>query len=239
MTDRYSTATSIPSNIQSSFSAAQKQKALGYLVLFHLLVIASSNYLVQLPFTVFGFHTTWGAFTFPFIFLATDLTVRILGAPMARKTVLMVMMPALVISYILSVLFFQGEYQGLAHLGEFNLFVARIAIASFMAYLLGQILDVSVFNRLRQLKQWWIAPTCSTIFGNAIDTLAFFSIAFYQSPDAFMAANWTEIALVDYSFKLIISLGLFVPMYGVLLNYLVRKLTTLPSYNNSPQSQYS
>lgn len=239
MTDRYSTATSIPSNIQSSFSAAQKQKALGYLVLFHLLVIASSNYLVQLPFTVFGFHTTWGAFTFPFIFLATDLTVRILGAPMARKTVLMVMMPALVISYILSVLFFQGEYQGLAHLGEFNLFVARIAIASFMAYLLGQILDVSVFNRLRQLKQWWVAPTCSTIFGNAIDTLAFFSIAFYQSPDAFMAANWTEIALVDYSFKLIISLGLFVPMYGVLLNYLVRKLTTLPSYNNSPQSQYS
>ncbi|HIF9502509.1 TPA: 7-cyano-7-deazaguanine/7-aminomethyl-7-deazaguanine transporter [Photobacterium damselae] len=239
MTDRYSTATSIPSNIQSSFSAAQKQKALGYLVLFHLLVIASSNYLVQLPFTVFGFHTTWGAFTFPFIFLATDLTVRILGAPMARKTVLMVMMPALVISYILSVLFFQGEYQGIAHLGEFNLFVARIAIASFMAYLLGQILDVSVFNRLRQLKQWWIAPTCSTIFGNAIDTLAFFSIAFYQSPDAFMAANWTEIALVDYSFKLIISLGLFVPMYGVLLNYLVRKLTTLPSYNNSPQSQYS
>ncbi|HIF9216953.1 TPA: 7-cyano-7-deazaguanine/7-aminomethyl-7-deazaguanine transporter [Photobacterium damselae] len=239
MTDRYSTATSIPSNIQSSFSAAQKQKALGYLVLFHLLVIASSNYLVQLPFTVFGFHTTWGAFTFPFIFLATDLTVRILGAPMARKTVLMVMMPALVISYILSVLFFQGEYQGLAHLGEFNLFVARIAIASFMAYLLGQILDVSVFNCLRQLKQWWIAPTCSTIFGNAIDTLAFFSIAFYQSPDAFMAANWTEIALVDYSFKLIISLGLFVPMYGVLLNYLVRKLTTLPSYNNSPQSQYS
>ncbi|HIF9482672.1 TPA: 7-cyano-7-deazaguanine/7-aminomethyl-7-deazaguanine transporter [Photobacterium damselae] len=239
MTDRYSTVTSIPSNIQSSFSAAQKQKALGYLVLFHLLVIASSNYLVQLPFTVFGFHTTWGAFTFPFIFLATDLTVRILGAPMARKTVLMVMMPALVISYILSVLFFQGEYQGLAHLGEFNLFVARIAIASFMAYLLGQILDVSVFNRLRQLKQWWIAPTCSTIFGNAIDTLAFFSIAFYQSPDAFMAANWTEIALVDYSFKLIISLGLFVPMYGVLLNYLVRKLTTLPSYNNSPQSQYS
>ncbi|MGR5281445.1 7-cyano-7-deazaguanine/7-aminomethyl-7-deazaguanine transporter [Photobacterium damselae] len=239
MTDRYSTATSIPSNIQSSFSAAQKQKALGYLVLFHLLVIASSNYLVQLPFTVFGFHTTWGAFTFPFIFLATDLTVRILGAPMARKTVLMVMMPALVISYILSVLFFQGEYQGLAHLGEFNLFVARIAIASFMAYLLGQILDVSVFNRLRQLKQWWIAPTCSTIFGNAIDTLAFFSIAFYQSPDAFMAANWTEIALVDYNFKLIISLGLFVPMYGVLLNYLVRKLTTLPSYNNSPQSQYS
>ena len=91
---------------------------------------------------------------------------------------------------------------------------------------MDQILDVHVFNRLRQLKQWWVAPTCSTLFGNAIDTLAFFAIAFYHSPDAFMAEHWTEIALVDYGVKLVISLGLFVPMYGVLLNYLIRKLTS-------------
>lgn len=210
-----------------SFTLPQQRKALSFLVLFHLVIIASSNYLVQLPFTIFGFHTTWGAFTFPFIFLATDLTVRIFGATMARKIIFRVMAPSLAVSYVLSVLFYQGEYQGVAHLGEFNLFVARIAIASFMAYLLGQILDVSVFNRLRQMKQWWIAPTCSTIFGNALDTLAFFAIAFYNSPDAFMAANWTEIALVDYSFKLIISLGLFVPVYGVLLNYLIKRLTAV------------
>ncbi|MGF1759029.1 7-cyano-7-deazaguanine/7-aminomethyl-7-deazaguanine transporter [Photobacterium sagamiensis] len=209
------------------FTSVQQRKALSFLVLFHLLIIASSNYLVQLPFTVFGFHTTWGAFTFPFIFLATDLTVRIFGAVMARKIIFRVMAPSLAISYGLSVLFYQGEYQGIAHLGEFNLFVARIAIASFMAYLLGQILDVSVFNRLRQMKQWWVAPTCSTIFGNALDTIAFFAIAFYNSPDPFMAANWTEIALVDYTFKLIISLGLFVPVYGVLLNYFIKRLTTI------------
>lgn len=211
----------------SQFSLAQQRKALSFLVVFHLLIIASSNYLVQLPFTIFGFHTTWGAFTFPFIFLATDLTVRIFGAAMARQIILRVMLPALAISYVLSVLFYQGEYQGWSHLGEFNLFVARIAIASFMAYLLGQIMDVSVFNRLRQTKQWWVAPSCSTIFGNALDTVAFFAIAFYNSPDPFMAENWVEIALVDYSFKLIISLGLFVPMYGVLLNYLIKRLTTI------------
>ncbi|OAN19184.1 hypothetical protein A3K86_00690 [Photobacterium jeanii] len=216
----------------SQFTPAQQRQALSLLVVFHLVIIASSNYLVQLPFTVFGFHTTWGAFTFPFIFLATDLTVRIFGASMARKIILRVMMPALLISYVLSVLFFQGEYQGIGHLTEFNLFVARIAVASFMAYLLGQILDVSVFNRLRQVKSWWVAPTCSTIFGNALDTLAFFSIAFYNSPDAFMAENWVEIATVDYTFKLLISLGLFVPMYGVLLNYLVNKLTTLKTQDS-------
>jgi len=211
----------------SHFTPAQQRKALSYLVLFHLIIIASSNYLVQLPFTLFGFHTTWGAFTFPFIFLATDLTVRIFGAPLARKIIFLVMLPSLAVSYVLSVLFLEGQFQGLAQLSEFNLFVARIAIASFMAYLLGQILDVHVFNRLRQMKQWWVAPTCSTLFGNALDTMAFFAIAFYQSPDAFMAEHWTEIALVDYSFKLIISLGLFVPIYGVLLNYLIRKITAV------------
>ncbi|GAB3532243.1 MULTISPECIES: 7-cyano-7-deazaguanine/7-aminomethyl-7-deazaguanine transporter [Photobacterium] len=219
----------------SQFSLAQQRKALSFLVVFHLLIIASSNYLVQLPFTIFGFHTTWGAFTFPFIFLATDLTVRIFGAAMARQIILRVMLPSLAISYVLSVLFYQGEYQGWSHLGEFNLFVARIAIASFMAYLLGQIMDVSVFNRLRQTKQWWVAPSCSTIFGNALDTVAFFAIAFYNSPDPFMAENWVEIALVDYSFKLIISLGLFVPMYGVLLNYLIKRLTTITPKLESQQ----
>ncbi|MAC45289.1 7-cyano-7-deazaguanine/7-aminomethyl-7-deazaguanine transporter [Oceanospirillum beijerinckii] len=218
----------------TAFSSVQQRKALSFLVLFHLLVISSSNYLVQLPFTLFGFHTTWGAFTFPFIFLATDLTVRIYGAELARKIIFRVMLPALLVSYGLSVLFFEGQFQGLGQLSEFNLFVARIAIASFMAYLLGQILDVHVFNKLRQTKQWWVAPSLSTLLGNALDTLAFFAIAFYQSSDPFMAEHWTEIALVDYGFKLLISLGLFVPMYGVLLNTLASRITQV---NNNVETQ--
>ncbi|MBB1486745.1 7-cyano-7-deazaguanine/7-aminomethyl-7-deazaguanine transporter [Oceanospirillum sediminis] len=209
----------------SSFSAVQQRNALAILVSFHLIIIASSNYLVQLPFTLAGFHTTWGAFTFPFIFLATDLTVRIYGAAVARQIIFRVMIPALALSYLLSVLFYEGQFQGISGLGEFNLFVARIAIASFMAYLLGQILDVHVFNRLRTSGPWWLAPAMSTVLGNALDTLAFFGIAFYQSPDAFMAEHWVEIALVDYGFKLLISLGLFVPMYGVLLNWLANRIT--------------
>ncbi|MEM8092520.1 queuosine precursor transporter, partial [Morganella morganii] len=68
-------------------SARQRRTALIWLSLFHVLIITSSNYLVQLPITIFGFHTTWGAFTFPFIFLATDLTVRIYGAPLARRII--------------------------------------------------------------------------------------------------------------------------------------------------------
>ena len=208
----------------SPFTTVQRKKALVWLSLFHLLVITSSNYLVQLPISVFGFHTTWGAFSFPFIFLATDLTVRIFGAPLARRIIFAVMVPALVISYGISALFYMGEWQGFAALGTFNLFVARIAIASFMAYALGQILDVHVFNRLRQSRHWWLAPTASTLFGNISDTVAFFFIAFWRSPDPFMAAHWGEIALVDYSFKVLISIIFFLPMYGVLLNMLLKRL---------------
>ena len=206
------------------FTQTQRVKALFWLSLFHLLVITSSNYLVQLPISIFGFHTTWGAFSFPFIFLATDLTVRIFGAPLARRIIFAVMVPALAISYGISALFYMGEWQGFAALGTFNLFVARIAIASFMAYALGQILDVHVFNRLRQSRRWWLAPTASTLFGNISDTVAFFFIAFWRSPDPFMAAHWGEIALVDYSFKVLISIIFFLPMYGVLLNMLLKRL---------------
>jgi uncharacterized integral membrane protein (TIGR00697 family) len=205
-------------------SEAQYRRCLILLVGFHILVITASNYLVQLPFTLFGFHTTWGAFSFPFIFLATDLTVRLFGKEPARAIVMRVMLPALVISYVISVIFPQGSYVGLAGLGDWNLFVARIAVASFMAYVLGQLLDVTVFDRLRTLSAWWIAPAVSTVFGNLADTTAFFSIAFYHSPDPFMAANWVEIATVDYAIKLGISLLFFLPLYGVLLAWLSRRL---------------
>ncbi|WP_270502333.1 7-cyano-7-deazaguanine/7-aminomethyl-7-deazaguanine transporter [Kluyvera ascorbata] len=206
------------------FTSLQRRHALVWLSLFHLLVITSSNYLVQLPVSIFGFHTTWGAFSFPFIFLATDLTVRIFGAPLARRIVFAVMVPALMISYVISSLFYMGEWQGFGALTHFNLFVARIAAASFMAYALGQILDVHVFNRLRQSRHWWLAPTASTLFGNISDTLAFFFIAFWRSTDPFMATHWVEIALVDYCFKVLISIVFFLPMYGVLLNMLLKKL---------------
>ncbi|MBZ9538089.1 7-cyano-7-deazaguanine/7-aminomethyl-7-deazaguanine transporter [Modicisalibacter tunisiensis] len=207
-----------------SLSPGQYRRCLTALAAFHILVITASNYLVQLPFTMGGLHTTWGAFSFPFIFLATDLTVRLFGKTSARRIIARVMLPALVISYLLSVLFEKGEFRSLAALGTFNLFVARIALASFMAYVIGQLLDIQVFDRLRRSARWWVAPAVSTLFGNLADTFAFFAIAFHHGPDAFMASHWVEIAWVDYAVKLTISLLLFLPMYGLLLGVLTRRL---------------
>ncbi|GAA0238027.1 7-cyano-7-deazaguanine/7-aminomethyl-7-deazaguani ne transporter [Castellaniella daejeonensis] len=196
---------------------------LALLVAFHILIIIASNYLVQLPIDLFGFHSTWGAFSFPFIFLATDLTVRLIGKAEARRVILRAMIPALVVSYVVSVLFHEGRFNGFAALGEFNTFVFRIAFASFAAYVLGQLLDVRVFDRMRRgYVQWWVAPAASAVLGQALDTLAFFGIAFWRSDNPFMAAHWGEIAAVDYAIKLTVSLLLFVPMYGVALNTIVR-----------------
>jgi uncharacterized integral membrane protein (TIGR00697 family) len=210
----------------------QAKRLLLMIAAFHIIIIAASNYLVQLPFSLAGFHTTWGAFSFPFIFLASDLTVRLFGAPLARKIVMSVLLPALLISYIVSCLIVDGKYVGLSALSEFNTFVARIALASFIAYFFGQLLDIGIFNQLRAEGQWWIAPVISTIIGNFLDTLLFFSIAFYASSDPFMAQHWLEIALVDYSFKLIISLLFFLPMYGMLLSFLSTKLEVLADEKN-------
>ncbi|MBU0901214.1 MAG: 7-cyano-7-deazaguanine/7-aminomethyl-7-deazaguanine transporter [Gammaproteobacteria bacterium] len=196
--------------------------ALAGLIAFHMLIIIASNYLVQLPMTLFGWQTTWGAFSFPFIFLATDLTVRLLGKDPARKVIARVMLPALLASYVVSVLFQSGSFAGFAALQEFNVFVARIALASFLAYALGQLLDIQVFDRLRNLRQWWVAPAASTVLGNLLDTAVFFAIAFWHSSDPFMAEHWVEIASVDYVIKLAVSLLLFVPLYGMLLNAITR-----------------
>ncbi|WP_392343356.1 7-cyano-7-deazaguanine/7-aminomethyl-7-deazaguanine transporter [uncultured Shewanella sp.] len=215
-----------------TLTQAKYRRALMLLVSFHILIICASNYLVQLPFQLFSYHTTWGAFSFPFVYLATDLTVRVFGQQAARGIILKAMIPALVVSYLVGVLFHQGQLQAFSALAEWNNFVFRIAFASFVAYLIGQLMDITVFAKLRQAKAWWVAPAASTLIGNLVDTLVFFSVAFYASNDAFMATHWPEIATVDYAFKLIVSLGLFLPAYGVLLKVLQDKILLNDSNDN-------
>ncbi|MCG6201600.1 7-cyano-7-deazaguanine/7-aminomethyl-7-deazaguanine transporter [Psychromonas antarctica] len=211
-----------------TLTTEQTQRAVLVLIGFHIFVICASNYLVQLPFQIAGLHTTWGAFSFPFVYLASDLAVRIFGQTNARRIIIWAMLPALLISYLIGVIFHQGDFQGLRALSEFNTFVFRIAFASFAAYLVGQLIDITVFAKLRRTRSWWVAPTASTLVGNLVDTLVFFVIAFFASQDSFMSAHWPEIACVDYSFKLFVSLALFLPAYGLLLKVLEQKIISLP-----------
>ncbi len=209
--------------VSLSLPAGRRGRIVAALVALHIAIIIASNYLVQLPVTLFGLHSTWGAFTFPLIFLATDLTVRLIGKEAARRVIARAMLPALVASYVVGVLFHDGRFNGWVALAAFNLLVFRVALASYVAYVAGQLLDVHVFDRLRQRsRRWWAAPAGSAIVGQAVDTALFFSVAFAASSNAFMAAHWVEIAAVDYAIKLIVSLSMFVPVYGVLLAVILR-----------------
>tara|TARA_B100000902_G_C27297629_1_gene910945 strand:+ start:1995 stop:2597 length:603 start_codon:yes stop_codon:yes gene_type:complete len=183
------------------------RKLISYLVLGHCLIIALSNYLVQFPINIFGLDYTIGTFTFPIIVLATDLTVRLSNATNARKVIGYAFIPAFIISYIFA---------------DF-----RIAIASVLAYSIGQLLDVFVFSKVRDRvgddgfnlsSYWFIAPAISTFFAQLIDTYLFYGVAFYNSADDFMRENWDVIAFNDFILKLLVCYLAFLPIYVLILN---------------------
>lgn len=196
-----------------------------HLTCMHLLLLVISNLLVQYPFLVLGFHTTWGALTYPMIFILTDLTTRLMGAKVARQTLLTALFPALLCSWMIS------SWINTGYLFSLESVSLRIAGASLLAYLTGQWLDISIFNRLRKRAAWWVAPGASTVFGNALDTFLFFFVAFFHSSNPFLASHWLEIALVDLAFKWIVTLSALIPLYGFLLNRLLRlPLAQKPNY---------
>ena len=127
-------------------------------------IVLASNILVQHP---LGLWLTWGAITYPFAFLVTDLTNRIQGPVAARRVVLAGFVTGIACSLI-----------GTQIIGEFGpLVTLRIAIGSGTAFLAAQLLDVAVFDRLRRAA-WWRAPLISTLVGSTLDTVLFFTIAF-------------------------------------------------------------
>ena len=183
------------------------RKLITYLVLGHCFIIAISNYLVQFPINIFGLDYTIGTFTFPIIVLATDLTVRLSNARNARKVIGFAFVPAFIISYIFA---------------DF-----RIAIASVLAYSIGQLLDVFVFSKVRDRvgddglnlsSYWYLAPVVSTFFAQLIDTYLFYGVAFYNSTDDFMRENWDLIAFNDFILKLAVCYLAFLPIYVLILN---------------------
>ena len=183
------------------------RKLITYLVLGHCFIIAISNYLVQFPINIFGLDYTIGTFTFPIIVLATDLTVRLSNATNARKVIGYAFIPAFIISYIFA---------------DF-----RIAIASVLAYSIGQLLDVFVFSKVRErvgddgfnLSSYlYLAPVVSTCFAQLIDTYLFYGVAFYNSADDFMRENWDLIAFNDFILKLVVCYLAFLPIYVLIMN---------------------
>jgi uncharacterized integral membrane protein (TIGR00697 family) len=186
-------------------------------VLAMAIVVGASNVLVQF---LVGDWLTWGAFTYPFAFLVTDLTNRLHGPAAARRVVVAGFLVGLLCSFVGSQI--DGPFGPLVSL--------RVAIASGTAFLVGQLLDVAVFNRLRAAS-WWKAPLVASVAGSVIDTAIFFSIAFSASL-AFVAPHvdvawanepvallgrgpvaplWMSLATADFAVKLAIAVFALVP----------------------------
>jgi len=184
------------------------------LAILHVIVITISNALVSIPVEILGVKLTWAAFTFPLVVLATDLTVRLLGKNIARATIAAAYPLAIIGS--IAVVLLEGAPTSVA---------LRIGFASATAYAVGTMLDVYVFQAIRErAKAWWLAPAVSTIAANIIDTYTFFFVAFNNSADEYMAANWMEIAGSQTVLKIVVGLIVFLPAYGVLLRYLKSRI---------------
>ena len=177
---------------------------------FHTFVIALSNYLVTIKFSMFGLPLTWAAFTFPLIVVATDLTVRLVNKENARAIVSAAFVPAIIAS--IAVVYLSGAPSSVAW---------RIGLASGVAYLFSNLMDVFVFQKVRErLQMWFWAPAISAVFANIVDTFVFFAVAFYNSANAYMAANWHILALNQTGAKVLVSAAVILPIYGVLLAWL-------------------
>ena len=152
-----------------------------------IVIIVVSNIYVQVPINDW---LTWGALTYPVSFLITDLTNRRYGPAKAR----MVVYVGFAIAVALSI-----KFAG-----------ARIAVASGSAFLLAQLFDIYVFNRLRQLS-WWQTPLISSVLASALDTALFFSIAFYATQ-----VPWVTLGIGDYGVKLGLTLIMLVPFRAMM-----------------------
>ena len=157
-------------------------------------VVLSSNYLVQFPINYYGLNEilTYGAFSYPIAFFITDLANRSYGKLVARKIVYF----GFLIGIGFTVLFST----------DFADFISiRIAIGSGVAFLTAQLIDVQIFDNLRE-KKWFIAPLTSSTIGSTVDTFLFFSISFYGT-----GIPWVTLSLVDLAVKIFVALLMLVP----------------------------
>ena len=157
-------------------------------------VVLSSNYLVQFPIKYYDLEEilTYGAFSYPVAFLITDLANRSYGKFIARKIVY--------IGFVIGIgftLFFSTNFT--------DLISVRIAIGSGTAFLIAQLLDVQIFDKLRK-KKWFVAPLTSSLIGSTIDTFLFFSISFYAT-----GIPWVTLSLGDLAVKVLVALLMLIP----------------------------
>ncbi|SDI88797.1 queuosine precursor transporter [Lutimaribacter saemankumensis] len=197
-------------------------------------IVVASNILVQF---LFGQWLTWGAFTYPLAFLVTDVMNRVYGVQAARKVVAAGFVVGVICSLIGTQIMLQGDGY------TYPAVTLRIAIGSGLAFLTAQMMDIAVFDRLREGK-WWRAPLASTLVGSSLDTALFFTIAFSASMTWLEPGNdvswagetlpllgmgpmvplWVSLAVADWLVKLSLAILALVP-FRIIVGALIPRTT--------------
>jgi uncharacterized integral membrane protein (TIGR00697 family) len=196
-----------PANVDRSF--------INKIVLAHVLILVLSNYLVtvKLDLPLLGIVKA-SIFTFPLVYVVADLTVRLMGKDMARNTILWATVIAL--AFVPFVNMAVGVDPTVAW---------RIAIAGSLAFMFATIMDAGLFSWIREkVNVWFIAPAVATVISITVDTYAFFAMAFHAGADPYMAVNWHLVATKHIINKWIIALLVVIPLYGVFLGHLAKKI---------------
>ena len=183
----------------------EENKLFFLLVFLMASVVALSNYLVQFPINYFGLQEllTYGAFSYPVAFLITDLSNKRYGRNTAKKIVYLGFALGVFLTF-----YFSTNYSDLISI--------RIAIGSGTAFLIAQLVDVNIFDKLRN-KIWFVAPLISSFIGSTIDTFLFFSISFYGTD-----INWVTLSFGDLLVKIFIALIMLIP-FRFLIFYIQEK----------------
>lgn len=197
-------------------------------------VVVASNILVQF---LFGQWLTWGAFTYPFAFLVTDVMNRVYGAGPARKVVVAGFVVGVICSLIGTQIMLQGDGY------TYPAVTLRIALGSGLAFLTAQLVDIAVFDRLRD-GSWWRAPLASTLVGSSLDTAIFFTIAFSAALTGLEPSNdvswatgalpllgagpmvplWVSLGFADWLVKLSLALVALLP-FRIIVGALIPRTT--------------
>ena len=184
------------------------------LVIIHSLLITISNYLAHYKFNITGFPLAYSVWCTPAFMVVTDLTTRLAGRRLARAVLVATLIPGLIGTAIGAWLYGSGLLDG-----------TRLALASGVCYLLPMLLDVYIFAWLRdKISAWYVAPSVSGIITTIFMTYLFWGAAFAGGTDQFLSANWYVLATNQIIIKNVLNLLFLVPLYGVLLAYLTRRV---------------
>jgi queuosine precursor transporter len=185
------------------------------IIMAHVLILVISNYLVtvKLDLPLLGIVKA-SIFTFPLVYVVADLTVRLLGRDTARASILWATVVALAFVPFVNIA-----------LGVETLLAWRIALAGSIAFGFATIMDASLFGWIREkVNLWWFAPAVASVVSITVDTYAFFAMAFHAGADPYMAVNWHLVATKHIVNKWLVSLLVVLPLYGVFLGYLAKKI---------------